>query len=43
MSDNDTIVQHALELVDSCWNTYASTAYVVHNSSDSQTGRLTLD
>ena len=26
--NNDTIVNIALELVDACWNTYASTAYV---------------
>jgi mannosyl-oligosaccharide alpha-1,2-mannosidase len=26
--NNDTIVQVGLDLVDACWNTYASTAYV---------------
>jgi hypothetical protein len=26
--NNDTIVKIGLDLVDSCWNTYASTAYV---------------
>ena len=28
MLNNDTIVNIGLELVDACWNTYASTAYV---------------
>lgn len=26
LTNNDTIVKHGLDLVDSCWNTYASTA-----------------
>ncbi|KAF5371668.1 hypothetical protein D9758_003530 [Tetrapyrgos nigripes] len=26
LSDNETIFQHALDLVDACWNTYAGTA-----------------
>ena len=27
--NNDTIVKIGLDLVDGCWNTYASTAYVL--------------
>lgn len=32
MTNNQTIIDVALELVDSCWNTYASTALVFHFS-----------
>jgi len=30
MTNNQTIIDVALELLDSCWNTYASTMLVFH-------------